>query len=850
MPDLDSTAGEIKKKFWGRENFFAAPRLKKFPPGRFIVCVAGYTGRLVLVFAALTFIISDIASLRVCVVLLVLFLGDRLIHLREADLPLTELPKEGNINLARCLRPKAFAILEAGFDKSFITGRDFLLEVIHESLGSPEISEALKRLDVSPDEFRQKTEEFLESSKNAAPLSKEDHVVLAEAIVREACMYALTEGHRFIESSDLFAAMSTIKDNFVSRLFNVFEISSGDLDKALIFASARKVNAGGVLPASVGGFSLGSHQLMRHRIMNRAWTSRPTPTLDKYSLDFTDLARSGQIGFLIGHNSEYEHLATTLARPINPNVLLVGESGIGKEAMVRHLAMKLIKDDVPPALFDKRLVTLEMSSLVAGAPPEELHLRLKKIIEEILLAGNIILYLPDVHNLVKTSGTAFMSAADALMPIIMNNDFPIVGTTYPKEFKESIEPRSDFAGAFEVIRIAEISESDAEKLLSYESLILERQFNITISFGAVKKAVSLGRKYFHNKFLPSSAEEILKSALIGAQKAGKKVVGPEEVITAAEAKSDIPMHEAGEAESKKLLNLEEVIHERLVGQEEAVKAVAEAIREYRSGLSRKGGPIASFLFVGPTGVGKTELAKTLAKIQFGSEKLMVRFDMTEYQYKQSFFRFIGSPDGTVSGALTDAILKKPYSLILLDEFEKAFPDILNLFLQVLDDGRLTDNLGRTVDFTNTIIIATSNAHSDIINEALTKGETMGDIAEYVKHKLTDVFRPELLNRFSKIVIFRDLKLAEIEAVVRLNLASLAETVEEQGIELVFEDAAVAKLAKLGYDPAFGARPLRRVIDEKLRSPLSKKILEKEITKGSRVRVSTNGEDVEFAPLSD
>ena len=322
MPDLDSTAGEINKDFGARKIFFADPRLKMSLPGRFIVRVAGYIGHLVLVFAALTFIISDIASLRLCGVLLVLFLGDRLIHLREADLPLTELPKEGNINLARCLRPKAFTILEAGFDKSFITGRDFLLEVIHESLGSPEISEALKRLDVSPDEFRQKTEEFLESSKNAAPLSKEDHFVLAEAIVREAFIHALTEGHRFIESSDLFAAMSTIKDNFVSRLFNVFEISSGDLDKALIFASARKVNAGGVLPASVGGFSLGSHQLMRHRIMNRAWTSRPTPTLDKYSLDFTDLARSGQIGFLIGHNSEYEHLATTLARPINPNVLL------------------------------------------------------------------------------------------------------------------------------------------------------------------------------------------------------------------------------------------------------------------------------------------------------------------------------------------------------------------------------------------------------------------------------------------------------------------------------------------------------------------------------------------------
>ncbi len=320
------------------------------------------------------------------------------------------------------------------------------------------------------------------------------------------------------------------------------------------------------------------------------------------------------------------------------------------------------------------------------------------------------------------------------------------------------------------------------------------------------------------------------------------------MITSAEAKINIPMHEAGEAESKKLLNLEEIIHERIVGQDEAVKAVAEAIREYRSGLSRKGGPIASFLFVGPTGVGKTELAKTLAKIQFGSEKLMVRFDMTEYQDKQSFFRFIGSPDGHVSGALTDAILQKPYSLILLDEFEKAFPDILNLFLQVLDEGRLTDNLGRTVDFTNTIIIATSNAHSDIINEALNKGETMSDISEYLRRKLVDVFKPELLNRFSKIVIFKNLVPKDLEQVVALYVKEVAATLSEQGITLEFDTSVIHEFARLGYDPAFGARPLRRVIDEKLRSPLSKKILEKGITKGNRMKVVMKGDDIEFIPL--
>jgi ATP-dependent Clp protease ATP-binding subunit ClpB len=249
--------------------------------------------------------------------------------------------------------------------------------------------------------------------------------------------------------------------------------------------------------------------------------------------------------------------------------------------------------------------------------------------------------------------------------------------------------------------------------------------------------------------------------------------------------------------------------------------------------------------VGPTGVGKTELAKTLAKVQFGSEKMMTRFDMTEYQDKASFTRFIGSPDGETRGALTDAVREKPYSLILLDEFEKGFPDILNLFLQVLDDGRLTDNVGRVVDFTNTIIIATSNAHSDIINDALAKGESMTDISEYLKKKLVDVFKPELLNRFSKIIIFKNLEPDQLASIVTINVKELSDMVKEQGIFLSFDPAAINKLAHLGYDPAFGARPLRRVIDEKIREPLSRAILGKKIEKGARIKVVLKDDTFDF-----
>ena len=835
-------SGENKKY----EVYFADPRLSMTLPGRLIVRVSGYVAYLVLVATDFTFLISDVPWVRALGIFLILFLIDRLLHLGEPDKHLNELPESGRINLAGYVRPKVFSAIEKAFDRSSISGRNFFLEVIRQFLDFPEIEDGLKRLDVKPDEFRQKIESLLsEGDGESGHLSKKERSEKIEELISRAFLEALDARHRFIESSDVFSVVPLVEDGMVKRIFNTFSIEAGDMGRALILSSVGRGRFINKLPVSLSGFVLGPDMRVRHRIMNRAWTSRPTPTLDRYSTDFTDLARRNEAGFLIGHDAEFKRVIETLARPINPNVLLGGEAGIRKETLIAHLALKLTKDDVPESLFDKRLVSLELQNLVAGAPPEELNARIKNIVEEIILAGNIILYVPDIHNLVKTSGTAYLSAADELMPIIKNNLFPVVGTTYPRELKQYVEARSDFASLFEIVRVNEISEDEAEKIMAYDSLLLEKKFGITISFGAIKKSVKLAKKYFQNKFLPSSAEELLKSAVIDAKRRGEKFLGPDLVIKAAEEKVNVPIHEVTEAEAGKLLNLEEVIHERLIGQDEAVKAVANAVREYRSGLTRRGGPIASFLFVGPTGVGKTELAKILAKIQFGSEKAMIRFDMTEYQDKQSFYRFIGSPDGSTSGALTDAVLQKPYGLVLLDEFEKAFPDILNLFLQVLDDGRLTDNTGRIVDFQNTIIIATSNAHSDIINEALNKGESMADITDYLKRKLVDVFKPELLNRFSKIIVFRNLEPADLEKIVMLNLSDFSSVVGEQGIAMDFEPGAVKKIAKLGYDPAFGARPLRRIIEEKLRSPLAVKLLEKKIQRGSRVKLVTKGDDFDF-----
>lgn len=819
------------------ELYFEDPRLRMTTFGRFTVRVVGGVAYAALVAAALTAVFSDVSWLKWLGAFLVLVVADRMFHSGKGDVPLSDLPEKGRVNLLHYVTPAALRIVERAHERSALKNTDFFMEVANELLRLKDVREGLTRLDVKPEELIAKVKEFLGKApdEKAAP-EETGRDKLVSYLVRTAFVHAIGHRDKYIDPPDLFSALASAP-GYATRLFSMFDIEAGDLERALLFASERRASWVRRIPRSLGGFVFESDTRTRHRVMNRAWTARPTPTLDRYGSDFTDAARASRIGFLIGHEAEYNRLIETLSRPSKPNALLIGEAGIGKETIISHLAFELVKDKVPSALFDRRLVALDISRLVAGASPDELQERLETIVDEIVSAGNIVLYIPDIHNLVKTSGTAYLSAADALMPIILNDTFPIIGTTYPREFKEYIESRSDFRGAFEAIRVEEISEGEAETLLVYDSLILEEQTGCMVTFGAVKSAVKLAKKYFSSKFLPSSAEDLLKGALAYAERRGEKSVTPATIVKVAEEKVNIPIHEADEKEAERLLNLEKLIHEHLIDQEEAVKAVSDALREYRSGLSRPGGPIASFLFVGPTGVGKTELAKTLAALQFGSKEAMVRFDMTEYQDKQSFYRFIGSPDGAIRGSLTDAVREKPYCLILLDEFEKAFPDILDLFLQVLDDGRLTSGLGETVDFTHTIVIATSNAHSDIINSALREGQQMTEIAEYLKKKLTDVFKPELLNRFSRTVVFKNLSMEDVRSVTALQLKEVTTTAAERGITLSFSPEALEELAKLGYDPAFGARPLRRVIDEKIRSALASFILKQEAPRGVSVAVS-------------
>jgi ATP-dependent Clp protease ATP-binding subunit ClpC len=853
--------------------YFNDPRLKMTSAGRFLIRLFSFLTYGVILAGAVIFSLSDVSFLKSAGILLILFLIDRLLYINKAPRTLVRLPL-GKINTANYLLPSSFSILESAFEKANLLGGDFSLYIASKLFERREIKEGLSRMDINVKELEEKLRQRSETT-NASESTNSDpklrqrsettntsestkiiktvkEKLLAEAgtLVISAFEHAIKSRSAYIEPKDLFSALYHLNNENINKLFKLFNITENDLENALIFSRfKRKIGGLKRLPASLTGF-LERPFKVRHRVMNRAWTARPTPFLDAFGEDLTDLARMESVGFLIGHEKEYDQLLDILSKPGKPNALLIGDPGAGKTTLVAHLAYEIIKDRVPPPLFDKRLVSLDISRLVSGAESGEIASRIERIISEIISAGNIILYIPEIHNLLKTGGATKITAADLFLPAFKGSSFAAIGATASREYKQYIETNSDFASAFETIKVEEIDEATATRYLSFASIVLEIQHKIIISFGAIKQAVILAHKYFRQKLLPSSAEDLLKEALADASQKRKKILTADDIINIAQRKINIPLSAAKETEAEQLLNLEKIIHERLVDQEKAVEAVARALREYRSGLSRKGGPIATFLFIGPTGVGKTELAKILTKIQFGSTEMMVRLDMSEYQEKQSIFRLIGMPDGATGGTLTDAIREKPYSLILLDEFEKAHPDILNVFLQVFDDGRLTDSLGRTIDFQNTIIIATSNAHSTFVKEQIEKSIEIKKIAEELKKKLTDYFKPELINRFSEIVVFKNLSPDDILKIAKILLKDLVSTLSEShGIELNFDESVVRKIAEIGYDPVFGARPLRGVISDKIRSVLAEKILRQEISRGDIIKIIFENEIIKFQKLN-
>lgn len=584
---------------------------------------------------------------------------------------------------------------------------------------------------------------------------------------------------------------------------------------------------------------------IQHTTMNRAWTARVTPELDRFSYDLTDQARAGLTGHIVDRKTEIDNLMRILERTSKNNALLIGEEGVGKTTIVKELANRMIKDKVFPSLQDKRLVVLDIGALVSGARAGgDLELRIRQLLEDMGKSGNIILYIPNIHNMAAAGSGEGFDASKVLSPILSQGLFQIIGSTDYRNYHKYIEPRSDFANSFDLVKIEELDEEKTREVLAIHSKIIEAREGIVMTYGAIKKATELSKRYITNRLLPGKAIDLLSETAVEVRRRGAgEVLRDKDIMEVITEKTGIPLMNINANEAEKLLTLEEKLHNRVVGQYEAVKAISSAIRRVRVGMKNESRPIGTFLFLGPTGVGKTELAKALAEAYYGDENAMIRLDMSEYQTVNSLEKLIGSSsdlsEASSGGILTEAVKRKPFSLLLLDEIEKANKNVLNLFLQVFDDGRLTDNLGRTVDFTSTIIIATSNAGSKIISKIVIKEENSSNerILQMLEPYLLKNFAPEFLNRFTARIVFKSLSEQDVMAIAKLQISSLAERLNKaQGIKIEISPKALEKIASLGYSAEYGARFLQRTIQERVENLIATKFLKGEIKRGDVFRI--------------
>ncbi|MFA7049733.1 MAG: ATP-dependent Clp protease ATP-binding subunit [Patescibacteria group bacterium] len=580
--------------------------------------------------------------------------------------------------------------------------------------------------------------------------------------------------------------------------------------------------------------------------MNKAYTAIATPTLDYFSRDLTVMAKYGYFEACVARDKEMKQIFEAFESEQN-GVLLIGSTGTGKRSMIEGLAQLMVKEEVPKFLKDKRLVELDLSRLISGASPSVAEERMMIIINEILRSKNVILYIENIQNMMGiTAGSEeSLELSEVLAETLSRQNFYCLASVSTENYSKYLEGRA-ISNVMAPIKINEPGIDDAIYMLESKISWIESKYGIYFDYNSLEETVNLSSRYINDKFLPDKAVNIIKSVAVRNSKLSqkdpsKKICTKEDIAEIISDISGIPVSQVSVSESEKLLSLEEKIHERMIGQEEAVIAVSGSLRRSRAQIREGSRPIASFLFLGPTGVGKTELAKSVSEIYFGAEDYMIRLDMSEYQLFDSVKKMIGDVDGTL-GYLTEAVRKKPFSLILFDEVEKAHPDILNLFLQILDDGRLTDGQGRTINFTNSIIIATSNAGSLFIQEAV-KNQIESAIIkqELIDNHLNKIMRPELINRFDGIIVFKPLTIENILAIAKIMVKKIAKSLEVKGVSLLYDDDGLLKLAEAGYDPKFGARPLRRLLQDKIENEIANLILAGSLKRRDTVFIDENGD---------
>ncbi len=645
-----------------------------------------------------------------------------------------------------------------------------------------------------------------------------------------------------------------------------------------------------------------------------------TSNLDKFGRDLTQLAKDGKLDPVIGRKKEIERVVHILSRRTKNNPVLIGEPGVGKTAIVEGLAQRIVDGQVPETLRGKRVVSLDIAGVLAGTSHRgQFEERVKKIVEEVVKAqGHVILFVDELHTVVGAGAAeGAIDAANMLKPALARGELQMVGATTLDEYRKHIEKDGALERRFQPIVVPQPTVEETVEILKGIRPQYEKHHQVKISDEALESAATLSNRYISDRFLPDKAidlvdegsaqvrlaavkepqnlkqveEELTKLKLQRTQErtqANKakldaqieelnKVktdlteiwmktkleeipeVGKADIVNVISRMTGIPLEDLSVEEKERLLNLEEKLHSRIVGQDEAVKVVSEAIRRARSGLKDPKRPIASFLFLGPTGTGKTELSRALAEVLYGSEDMVVRLDMSEYMEKHTVSKMIGAPPGYVGfddgGQLTEIVRRKPFSIVLLDEIEKAHPDVFNSLLQVMEDGRLTDSHGRTVDFKNVIIIMTSNVGSDTIYQSSigfggAEEAVVADASEELKEKVTkalkDTFKPEFLNRLDEIVLFHALTKEQIKAITAIQLKKTEKLLSDLGIKLETTDKAVSLIAEKGYDANFGARPLRRYIQKEVENFISNKIISGEFREGMTVVVDADKEKVKLA----